>query len=195
MAPSQCTDAGCFRCVSNIRNGFSQIVFLFFSRVCGHCTVNVENASQRVTGQIEGLSDTVVVSFPGPCLLTYAIRLDCCKQALSQLCAFYSPKTGILSDIAMFRQNTHHRDHRHIQSLLIHEKVNVIRKCAILCKVCTSEKQSTFATEIAIHQPGLSTPHIFLFPRILVCLDCGFTEFSIPETELPRLQESESTRA
>lgn len=61
------------------------------------------------------------------------------------------------------------------------------------CRLCNSEKQSKFATEIAIHLPGLSTPHAFLFPKILVCLDCGFTEFSIPETELPGLETSDST--
>jgi hypothetical protein len=52
------------------------------------------------------------------------------------------------------------------------------------CRVCISENQSRFGTEIAIHLPGLSTPPVFLFPKVVVCLDCGFTEFAIPETEL-----------
>lgn len=42
-----------------------------------------------------------------------------------------------------------------------------------------------------MHLPGLSTPHVFLFPKVVVCLDCGFTEFSIPETELRQLAESD----
>jgi hypothetical protein len=63
------------------------------------------------------------------------------------------------------------------------------------CKSCQSQNQRTFGAEIAIHLPGLSTPHVFLFPKLLVCLDCGFTEFSIPETELPRLTASDSTSA
>lgn len=54
------------------------------------------------------------------------------------------------------------------------------------CKSCKSKNQSEFATEIAIHLPGLNTPHVFIFPMVVVCLDCGFTEFSIPETELRR---------
>jgi hypothetical protein len=54
------------------------------------------------------------------------------------------------------------------------------------CKRCPSENQKRFSAEIAIHLPGMSTPHIFLFPMLLVCLDCGLTEFSIPETELRR---------
>jgi len=63
------------------------------------------------------------------------------------------------------------------------------------CKKCASEKQSRFDTEIAIHLPGLTTPHVFLFPESLVCMDCGFTEFTIPETELPRLGKSDSDAA
>jgi hypothetical protein len=58
------------------------------------------------------------------------------------------------------------------------------------CRVCISENQSRLATEIAIHLPGLSTPHVFLFPKVVVCMVCGFTEFSVPETELRRLAES-----
>lgn len=63
------------------------------------------------------------------------------------------------------------------------------------CKSCKSENQSELATEIAIHLPGLSTPHVFIFPMIAVCLDCGFTEFSIPETELQLLAKSHSIGA
>jgi hypothetical protein len=59
------------------------------------------------------------------------------------------------------------------------------------CKGCLSENQRRFPTEIAIHLPGLSTPHVFLFPKVVVCMDCGFTEFSISETELRRLAESD----
>jgi len=60
------------------------------------------------------------------------------------------------------------------------------------CRVCISENQSRFGTEIAIHLPGLSTPPVFLFPKVVVCLDCGFTEFVVPEAELRRLVEGDS---
>jgi hypothetical protein len=60
------------------------------------------------------------------------------------------------------------------------------------CRVCSSEKQSTFATEVAVHLPGLSTPHIFLCPQVVVCMDCGFTEFAIPEADLRRMSTVES---
>ena len=46
--------------------------------------------------------------------------------------------------------------------------------------------------EIAIHFPGLEGPHnaiVRVFPKLLVCLDCGFTEFAIPEAELRQLVE------
>jgi hypothetical protein len=55
------------------------------------------------------------------------------------------------------------------------------------CKSCQSWNQSYFNGEIAIHFPGLKgldKPIVWIFPRLLVCLDCGFTEFAIPETEL-----------
>jgi hypothetical protein len=60
------------------------------------------------------------------------------------------------------------------------------------CRVCSSENQSSFDTEIAIHLPGLSTAHVFLFPNLLVCLNCGLAEFVVPETELRRLVESDA---
>ena len=55
------------------------------------------------------------------------------------------------------------------------------------CKSCQSANQSTFNGEIAIHFPGLEgldKPIVWVFPKLLVCLNCGFTEFAIPEKEL-----------
>ena len=57
------------------------------------------------------------------------------------------------------------------------------------CKLCASNNQSRLSAEMAIHLPGLSTPHVLLWPLLLVCLNCGFTEFLISETELPLLNE------
>jgi hypothetical protein len=67
--------------------------------------------------------------------------------------------------------------------------------CRMSCRVCASENQSGFPAEIAIHLPGVTTPHVFLFPQVVVCMDCGFTEFSIPETELPRVAKQNSPAA
>jgi len=60
------------------------------------------------------------------------------------------------------------------------------------CKLCQSENQRRFNSEINIHRPGLNNladPTVLVFPEIVVCLDCGFTEFPLEETELRRLAE------
>lgn len=56
----------------------------------------------------------------------------------------------------------------------------------MVCKQCASEMQS-FDGEIAIHFPGLdglNKPIVWVFPKLFVCLRCGFTEFNVPEREL-----------
>ena len=66
------------------------------------------------------------------------------------------------------------------------------------CKSCKSEHQSNLSAEVAIHFPGLKgldKPIVWVFPKLLVCLDCGFTEFRVPEIEIRRLAESDATAA
>lgn len=53
------------------------------------------------------------------------------------------------------------------------------------CK-CASN-QVEFPSEICIHFSGLKNldkPGVFLFPKLLVCLDCGSTSLTVPQTEL-----------
>jgi hypothetical protein len=60
------------------------------------------------------------------------------------------------------------------------------------CKGCHSEKQSVFNGEIAIHFPaleGLDKPIVWVFPKLVVCSHCGFTEFAVPERELQVLKQ------
>jgi hypothetical protein len=55
------------------------------------------------------------------------------------------------------------------------------------CKGCHSDNQSTFNGELAIHFPGrngLDKPIVWVFPKLAVCLHCGFTELTVPEREL-----------
>jgi hypothetical protein len=55
------------------------------------------------------------------------------------------------------------------------------------CKSCNSQNHRRFSSEINVHFPGLQNldrPPVFVFPKLLVCMDCGFTEFDIPEGEL-----------
>jgi hypothetical protein len=43
-----------------------------------------------------------------------------------------------------------------------------------------------FPAEINIHYPGfknLSTPTVLVFPKLLVCFDCGLTQFALLEGE------------
>lgn len=58
------------------------------------------------------------------------------------------------------------------------------------CRGCKSSRQSSFGSEVAIHFPGLkglNKPIVWVFPKLLVCLDCGLTEFIVPESELRAL--------
>jgi hypothetical protein len=67
---------------------------------------------------------------------------------------------------------------------------SILASCGVklmVCKSCRSENQRKFNSEINVHLSGLKNldkPPVFVFPRLSVCLDCGFAEFAIPETEL-----------
>jgi hypothetical protein len=66
----------------------------------------------------------------------------------------------------------------------------------MVCKRCASSKQSMFNGEIAIHFPGLNgleKPIVWVFPRLAVCLDCGFTGFTVPERELSAFVQRTAT--
>jgi hypothetical protein len=68
----------------------------------------------------------------------------------------------------------------------------------VSCKSCHSDDTRIFNAEIAIHFPGLkglTTPLVFVFPKITVCLECGLAEFEIPERELRALKEGDSAAA
>jgi hypothetical protein len=61
---------------------------------------------------------------------------------------------------------------------------------AIGCVRCSSENVGQFAAEMNIHFPGyegLTEPTVWVFPQLTVCLNCGYTKSSIPESELQRL--------
>ena len=60
------------------------------------------------------------------------------------------------------------------------------------CRSCGSGNQTEFGAEINIHFPGrkgLDEPAVLIFPKLLVCLDCGFTQFTFPEAELRYLAQ------
>jgi hypothetical protein len=61
------------------------------------------------------------------------------------------------------------------------------------CRSCSSSNLAQFGSEIMIHFSGLKNldkPAVMVFPKIVVCFDCGVVaEFTIPEAELRRLVE------
>lgn len=60
------------------------------------------------------------------------------------------------------------------------------------CRSCGSSKQVELTAEILIHFPllrNLNKPGVLLFPMLWVCLDCGFSGFTVPDTELASVAE------
>ena len=60
------------------------------------------------------------------------------------------------------------------------------------CEVCGSANETKCGAEVNIHFPGpmnLDEPGFFVFPKLAVCLDCGFTQFTLPEHELYLLKK------
>ena len=55
------------------------------------------------------------------------------------------------------------------------------------CAVCTSVNEAEFTAEMMIHFSGmrnLDNPGVLAFPKVSVCLDCGFSRFNTPEADL-----------
>jgi len=66
------------------------------------------------------------------------------------------------------------------------------------CLLCGSDNFAEFTAEINLHFSGLKSldkPCVLIFPRVLVCLDCGFSRFTTPEAELGllRIPENKAT--
>jgi hypothetical protein len=62
------------------------------------------------------------------------------------------------------------------------------------CDACASDHLGGFSAEIHIHfrcRKNLDKPGVFLFPKVLVCLNCGFSSFTVPESELRELVVSQ----
>lgn len=66
------------------------------------------------------------------------------------------------------------------------------------CPFCTSNNQQEFPAEVCIHFPDLKNvgnPGVMVFPRLLVCLDCGSSSFMTPTPELAQLRAVLEPRA
>jgi len=61
------------------------------------------------------------------------------------------------------------------------------RRCFMSCRSCHSEMQNEFPAEMNIHahgRDGMDRPTVWAFPRVRICLECGFAEFQLKQDEL-----------
>jgi len=68
----------------------------------------------------------------------------------------------------------------------------------MLCKSCGSDNQKPFNGEMAIHFTGLENldkPVVWVFPKLLICMDCGTAEFALPEADLRLLATGKAAGA
>jgi len=66
------------------------------------------------------------------------------------------------------------------------------------CNSCGSINQKKFSAEMGIRFPGLKNidePVVWVFPEVVVCLDCGTAEFAVPEAELRQLAKRDAAAA
>ena len=66
------------------------------------------------------------------------------------------------------------------------------------CKSCGSVNRSKFTGEIGIHFPELKNidkPVVWVFPELVVCLNCGTAEFAVPKEELRQLAKGDDDAA
>lgn len=66
------------------------------------------------------------------------------------------------------------------------------------CKSCGSVHQREFIAEMGIRSPGMQNIDelsVWVFPELIVCLDCGNAEFSVPEAELRLLAKGDAAAA
>jgi len=60
----------------------------------------------------------------------------------------------------------------------------------MVCFCCGSENIAELLSEIAVHMPfdvsarAPDEPHPMVFPKLCVCLECGFTDFKMTAVEL-----------
>ena len=67
----------------------------------------------------------------------------------------------------------------------------------MFCPSCRSDNLSEFPTEIAIHVADQDNPLVFIFPNLLICMDCGKPQFraafTISKPELDILAKDNPT--
>jgi hypothetical protein len=64
----------------------------------------------------------------------------------------------------------------------------------MVCRQCVSNKLKVFRAELTIQFPdreGLNKPPVLVFPKLMVCLDCGLTEFQLLAEQLAQLKDTD----
>jgi hypothetical protein len=64
------------------------------------------------------------------------------------------------------------------------------------CKICGSTSLQTLKGELSASFPDLKRanfPPIYVCQEVMVCLDCGFTQLTIPAPDLERLKKGTAT--
>jgi hypothetical protein len=64
------------------------------------------------------------------------------------------------------------------------------------CLQCASDNEAEFTSEVNIHFRGITNidnPGVLVFPKVLICLDCGGSRFSTPQVELAQLARGAAT--
>ena len=75
-------------------------------------------------------------------------------------------------------------------------KEDAKKASASRCKICDNLRTQTFGGEVALHFAGLDglrKPIVWVFPKVLVCLDCGFAEFAVPDEQVKKLRDPDSS--
>jgi len=57
----------------------------------------------------------------------------------------------------------------------------------VSCLSCASENQVELPAEMFLHYPGLANLDklsVWIYPRVMVCFECGFSQFTTPKAEL-----------
>jgi hypothetical protein len=63
----------------------------------------------------------------------------------------------------------------------------------MVCHSCASTNITTFTSETMIHHTGIKSlpnPGVLVFPKLLVCFDCGVSQFTLSGAELHQLGKS-----
>jgi hypothetical protein len=67
------------------------------------------------------------------------------------------------------------------------------------CPSCASRRKMQFIGEICMHFPGglesLGKPSVWVFPKIILCLDCGLVQFSVPEADVELIERQNLKRS